>query len=308
MRVYPLHYINSAQFEDLATLICCQILGEATIPFAQGTDGGRDGRFTGKANCFPSEAGPWEGKIVIQAKHTSKENASCSDSEFATLLKNEVIPAIKRLKDNNKVEYYILFTNRKLTGKQDEKIEGLIYDKTEIPNIIIAVEKIQQYLRRYPNVVREAKLNDLLKPLQFDEEDLKAIVSAIHSNLPSHDILMRGQADLTYLDLTVKNQLNVLGQEFFDDVIKKSVTYFELIKAFLSDGINAKYKAQYEDTVAELNAKITLSRKDYVDFETMLEDLFDHVISNNPDLTGKKKLVRVFLHYMYCNCDIGKKA
>ena len=97
MRTYPLHYLNAEDFENLANVICNKILGEATIPFAKGTDGGRDGRFHGKANCFPSETAPWEGQTVIQAKHTNKENASCSDSDFNTILKNDVLPAINRL-------------------------------------------------------------------------------------------------------------------------------------------------------------------------------------------------------------------
>ena len=62
MRTYPLHYLNAEDFENLANVICNKILGEATIPFAKGTDGGRDGRFHGKANCFPSETAPWEGQ------------------------------------------------------------------------------------------------------------------------------------------------------------------------------------------------------------------------------------------------------
>ena len=68
MRKFPLHYLDDKEFENLATLICRKVLGEAVIPFAQGTDGGRDGRFHGKANCFPSESEPWNGKIVIEAK------------------------------------------------------------------------------------------------------------------------------------------------------------------------------------------------------------------------------------------------
>ena len=148
-------------------------MGEGVIPFAKGSDGGRDGRFTGKANSFPSEQQPWNGKIVIEAKHTSKENASCSDSEFKKRLINEVVPAINRNLKNNNIDYYILFTNRKLTGKQDEKIEDYIDKQTGVTNIIIGDERIQQFLRTYPDIVKAEGLNQLLRPLQFDEEDLK---------------------------------------------------------------------------------------------------------------------------------------
>lgn len=307
MRIYPLHYLDDDSFERLVTLICCKILGDGVIPFAKGTDGGRDGRFYGKANSFPSKVKPWDGKIVIQAKHTAKENASCSDSDFQKILKNEVLPAIERLKGEKKIDYYILFTNRKLSGKQDEKIENLITEKSGVENIVIGVEKIQQWLQLFPEVVRASKLNDLLRPLQFDESDLKEIIIALHDDIPTKDALMKDYKGLSYLTLDKKNEINKLSKDFFDDVIKKNFIYFETIQKFLGDSINSKFKDLYEDTIEDLNAKITLNRSDYGQFEELLEAFYDHVISNNPDVRGKKRIVRIFLHYMYCNCDIGKK-
>lgn len=307
MRIYPLHYINESEFENLSTLICRKILGEAVIPFAKGTDGGRDGRFHGKANCFPSESKPWEGKIVIQAKHTTKENASCSDSDFLKILKNEVLPAIERLKSENKIDYYILFINRKLTGKQDEKIENLIDKETGLENIILANEKIQQWLQSYADVVKEARLQELLRPLQFDESDLKTLIEEFHKVTPSEEMIQKSAADLSYMDMERKNELNKLSQEYFNDVLKRNYTHFESITSFLKDPINSSLKELYKDCADELNAKISLRRRDFAAFENLLEELYDYVISNNSELSEKKRLVRVFLHYMYCNCDIGKK-
>lgn len=307
MRKYPLQYLNDSEFENLATLICSKILGEAIIPFAKGTDGGRDGRFHGKANCFPSEAEPWNGQIVIQAKHTTKENASCSDNDFQKIVKKDVLPAIERLKGVKKVDFYMLFTNRKLTGKQDEKIEDLINEQTEIPNIVIADEKIQQWLQSYPDVVKDAKLQSLLTPLQFDEQDLKNLIIEFHKSIPDTGIRQRSEEDFTYISMERKNELNQLSQTYFDDVIKRNITYFDSIGNFLRDPINTSLKDIYEDTVDELNAKIVLNRIEYNDFENLLEDLYNYVISNNSELAGKKRLIRLFLHYMYCNCDIGEK-
>lgn len=307
MRKYPLHYLNDSVFENLATLICRKILGEAVIPFAKGPDGGRDGRFHGKANCFPSESEPWNGQIVIQAKHTTKENASCSDSDFQKILKKDVLPAIERLKEEKKVDFYILFTNRKLTGKQDQKIEDLINEKTNIPNIIIADEKIQQWLQSYSDVVKEANLQDLLRPLQFDEEDLKNLILEFYKSIHDTNIMEKNEEDYTYISMGQKNELNQLSQAYFDDVIKRNYIHFESISNFLKDPINSSLKEIYEDTIDELNAKIVLKRNNYNAFENLLEDLYDYVISNNSDLMRKKRMIRIFLHYMYCNCDIGKK-
>ena len=83
---FPLYYLNSEDFENLSALICDRILGTGTIVFSTGKDGGRDAKFTGKANNFPSDAAPWDGKFIIQAKHTTSPNASCTDSEFQTIM------------------------------------------------------------------------------------------------------------------------------------------------------------------------------------------------------------------------------
>jgi hypothetical protein len=305
MRKYPLHYLNDQEFENLSTQICTKILGAATIPFAEGKDSGKDGRFTGKANCFPSQASSWEGQIIIQAKHTTKENASCSDSDFQGILHKE-ISKIQQLKKNKELDYYLLFTNRKLTGGKDSNVQKLFNDNI-ITYEIIANEKIQQYLQEYPDIVRTAKLNDLLKPLEFDESDLKEIIIAIakaNENQSNMDSII----DFTKIDLEKKNELNNLSKSYFDDVMKKDFDHFSQIEIFLSSPINEKIKDLYEDTISELNAKITLRRDEFIEFENMLDEFYNFVISNDANiLIGKKRLVRTLLNYMYCRCDIGKK-
>jgi hypothetical protein len=306
MRNYPLHDLNDGEFEQLTILLCEEILGAGVIPFAKGPDGGRDGRFHGKANKLPSASKPWEGQVVIQAKHTMKLNATCSDGEFTTILKNEVLPAIENLKSAGKIRYYLLFTNRKLTGKQDAKIEDLIALKSGIENLVIANEKIQEWLRFYPHIVRAAKLNDLLRPLQFDESDLKAVVVAIANTLSEKYVSSNNSYGFTSLNLEYKNELNNLGEDHFRDVMKRNMIEFDGIERFLSDPINQAVKRRFQDAADEINAKISLHRSDYVAFEHLLQHLYELVVEKHPDIVGNKRLVRVLLHYMYCNCEIGR--
>lgn len=304
---YPLYNMNCDDFENLIVLICNHILGTSTIPFAKGKDGGKDGKFEGTANCIPSETKPWTGKIIIQAKHTIKIDASCSDSDFKSILCKEVIPSVKQLAANNEINYYLLFTNRKLTGMQDSKIGKLIEAETGIPALIIAEEKIQQFLQMYPDVVSSTKLNQLLLPFDFDESDLRDVIIALSENI-KQGIPVLDSDQFAYPGLEKKNELNQLGKAYFDGVLKVSIDNFAKIRAFLLDPINTDIAEQYEDAANELNAKITLYRDQFYEFEKILENCYDNVVGKNSEtLKTKKRLVRVLLHYMYSNCDIGKK-
>jgi len=176
MRNSPLHDLYWQEFEKLVILICERILGTGTIIFSEGPDGGRDGKFTGKAEKFPSKAKPWEGKFIIQAKHTKKPTAKCSDSDFKNELKKEVKKRLKNLVANNEVDYYLIFTNRKLSGITDARISDFIDINLNVENRVIGDERIQLWLEEYPEIVKTLKLNDLFLPLQFYEKDLKDII------------------------------------------------------------------------------------------------------------------------------------
>lgn len=303
---YPLNYQNEDDFENLVTLICKKILGEGVIPFTKGRDGGKDGRFTGTANCFPSENDPWKGNIIIQAKHTEKIQASCSDSDFNKIIGDE-IDKIKNLKSKGEIDYYLLFTNRKLTGGADSIIVKRIKDETGIENNLIAEEKIQQYLIQFPDVVKMAGLNKLLMPLEFDDSDIRDVVLAIKDALKAKDV--RPIIDFSKPELTKKNELNNLSEDYFSNVIQSEFADFSRIESFLSDPINEEVKEGYEDAISDLNAKITIHRDKYGGFEEIIDDVYDKVIGQSGDsLKGNKRLVRTLLHYMYCKCDIGKKA
>ncbi len=303
---YPLHYQNEDDFENLVTLICKKILGEGVIPFAKGRDGGKDGRFTGTANCFPSENDPWQGNIIIQVKHTEKIQASCSDSDFNKIIGDE-IDKIKILKSKSEIDYYLLFTNRKLTGGADSIIVKRIKDETGVENNLIAEEKIQQYLIQFPDVVKMAGLNKLLMPLEFDDSDIRDVVLAIKDALKAKDV--RTIIDFSKPELTKKNELNNLSEDYFSNVIQSEFADFSRIESFLSDPINEEVKEGYEDAISDLNAKITIHRDKYGGFEEIIDDVYDKVIGQSGDsLKGNKRLVRTLLHYMYCKCDIGKKA
>ena len=105
-RDFRLYELSDDDFEDLCVKISVDWLGEGVTPFAPGPDGGRDGKFTGKANKFPSESEPLEGMAVLQAKHSASPIASYSDTSFQRALKKEEYPRIKKLVSDEMCEHY----------------------------------------------------------------------------------------------------------------------------------------------------------------------------------------------------------
>ncbi len=306
MRRFPLYDLHWQEFEKLVILICERILGTGTINFSAGPDGGRDAKFAGKAENFPSKESPWEGRFIIQAKHTEKPDAKCSDYDFKKTLENEINKRLKTLVGNNELDYYLLFTNRKLSGITDAGIANFIDINLDVENRVIGDERIQLWLQEYPDICRTLNLNKLFLPLEFYEKDLKDIIlkfSEIKDRAAQR--IEKKQSEIKWIEKEEKNKLNNLSKDYFDFMKKNSLAYFQKIETFLKDPVNREYEESYENTISDLQGKILIKRNEYFAFEELLETLFDYIFENSPLLKDRRKLIRVFLHYMYFNCDIG---
>jgi len=302
---YPLNELSSGEFENVVSSICEEILGIAIIVFSDGKDGGRDSKFTGKANSFPSVASPWDGRIIIQAKHTVKIGASCSDSDFSTTLRKEV-SSIKSLKEDGKLDYYLLFTNRKLSGVQDPKIEDFITEELEVENVVIGEERIQKWLQDYPSVAKRNNLSKLLLPLEFYEDDLKVLITEFSKIDFNGEELQEIKRNNDRIPISEKNYLNKLSQNYFNNIFKKSMNDFTKIEIFIKDPKNKEIKNSYDNTIDDIQSKIIVKRDEFDTFEKIIEYLYDYVFHNNlEELKKDRRLIRTFLHYMYFHCDIG---
>ena len=305
-RNFHLNELSNDEFEDLIVHICLDILGQGTSKFAAGPDGGQDAKFTGTANNFPSQSDPAKGKFVIQAKHTVSPVASCSDSKFKTILKEE-IPKIKKLVENNELDNYILFTNRKLTGGKEPELTQYLKEQTGLQQIWLrGKEDIEAYLTSNPKLVINLNLNRLRQPLQIHPEELVKIISIFHEHLENLQPTSK-TFDLIYLNLERKNEINQLTKAYFEYIKENSEIYFEEIKIFLEAPRNKKEKLYYQNIVDELKGKLIIHRDKFDAFEESFAYLYDEILVNHPEIENRQ-LINIFLHYMYCNCDIGKKV
>lgn len=310
--------IDPDSFEELVNAICQEILGLGTISFTKGPDGGKDGRFTGSANNFPSSQAPWSGKMIIQAKHTTLAGAICSSGEFFTHASSVVNKEIKRLvklKQAEGLDYYLLFTNRKYTGKSDTDIIKKISAGISLPesNIsIIGIETINSLLNKYPEIAKRYDLRKHYIPFDFSDQDIKTLIIKFHDSISKQvhlkDKVEEVKRDYTKILTSEKNKKNALGEEYYiNNILGESLSYFARIDSFLSTPINSSIKDLYYDIVSDLREIILIKRDNFEAFEHIFRYISNFVCQGATELTGKKRFVTIFLHHMYMNCSIGLK-
>jgi hypothetical protein len=312
---YRLELLEDKKFEDLVNTICQKILGIGVFEFSEGKDGGRDGKFTGTAKYFPSETEDnWKGKFIIQAKFTSISQASCSDKEFESLISHE-IPKIKKLKDNNEVDNYLIFTNRKFTGVKGEGLLNKIKKETGLTNVeIFGKETINnRYLNLHRDIVKQFELDKHHIPFDFSDEEIKEIILAFKSQLPNiiEDIKTKVE-DIKYnfdkIEIEEKNKKNLLSKEYYEnEILLRSFSDFSKIQLFLEDEKNSDLRDYYFDIASELGGLITIKRDNFDLFEEVFHFIYQKIADGNKELKGGKRHLFTLLHYMYMNCEIGLK-
>lgn len=141
---YNFQGLNPREFEHLVQALTKKILGNGSITFGDGTDGGREATFEGKG-FFHSLLESWEGYWVIQAKFKQRDSVEDNYQWIKTNFESEMAKFAKfksEGKENLVPNNYLFFTNVVLTPVLEkgmlDKIDQLIKSNcTLIPNISI---------------------------------------------------------------------------------------------------------------------------------------------------------------------------
>ena len=307
---YRLENLSEVDFESLINTLCQKVLGTGTLDFSKGKDGGRDGRFNGKANSYPSESEPWNGKFIIQAKHTTDYQASCSDNSFfenKTSLINAEIKKVIVLKSNNEIDNYLLFTNRKETESR-EKAREHIKKQTNLLNVdIIGKDTIHSWLAQHKDIVKQFGLDKFTMPFEFYDKDIRDLILIFHDTLP--DFKNDTTLVLDRPNIENKNQINNLDRSYYENVILNDLNrYHKQILDFLENPINQEYVQYYEETAIELRRVIETNREKFDDFKKVFDFLTKYLMDKEPEKLKKyRNTIPAFFHFMYYQCDIGKE-
>ena len=217
MSRYRYEELSPSQFENLVVDICRSLIGKGVRGFATGPDGGRDARFDGTADDYPSCRDPWVGTTIIQAKHTERVDASYSDTDFigsGGVLDKE-LPRIKSLVDNGGLDHYMLFSNRRLGANTDDAILRRISSECGLAICdvhISGVEEIDDLLRKYPDIAQRHNLDLLAAPLRITRDDLSEVIEAISKKIGTTG-MVSGDEPVKRTSLERKNELNDVSDE-----------------------------------------------------------------------------------------------
>lgn len=310
---YAYEDLSEDQFEQLVVLLCKRLLGMGVQGFAKGVDGGRDAKFVGTAQLLPSKAAPWNGTVIVQAKHTNGYNRSFSEGDFFNpMSENTVIgkevPRIKKLREAKQLDHYMLFANRRLTGNTESDIRSHLAKKCVLPEasiILSGLESLESWLKDFPDVPCIANLDPVDSPLIVSPDELSEVVQAF----ARHMVGAAATLDVPPTPRTPyekKNDINKMSAEYAKDLRKRYLKETAQVKIFLAAPENDELLKMYDSVVEEFQLKIISKRKDYQSFDEVMEHLLGILFARDPLLRANKRLTRVMLFYMYWNCDIGE--
>lgn len=312
---YAYEDLSDDQFEELVVLLCRRLLGMGTQGFAKGVDGGRDAKFVGTAERIPSRTAPWNGTVIVQAKHTNGQNRSFSEPDFfnptsnSTILAQE-IPRIKKLREGRQLDHYMFFANRKLTGNAESDIRAHISKACGVPEgsiLLCGLEQIEGWLKEFPEVPGLANLNALDSPLIVSPDELSEVVQALARHMDG----LAAAVDVPPVLRTAyetKNQINNMSPEFAKTLLRLYLKETAQVKGFLAAPENEELLRLYESVVEEFQLKIIARRSNYHSFDVVIVYLLDLLFARDPLLRANKRLTRVMVFYMYWNCDIGESG
>ncbi|MCX6879733.1 MAG: hypothetical protein NTW21_38905 [Verrucomicrobia bacterium] len=312
MTRFPLYDLSDTEFEQLMVLICRELMGIGITSFASGPDGGKDAKFEGTATNFPSPTVPASGKFIVQAKHTASPVASCSDYEFEITLVDKEIPKIKRQFEEGRLTHYLIITNRRKTGGAEDRIPDRIKAATGVQHVWLrGLEDIERELLLHPHIAKAASLDKLRSPIMFVPEDLRDVILALHNHRQALPTAFDSEHDFRdYPGLPAKNAINGLTPSYDAYIREDSMPHFHAVEQFLKNPRNETLKEQYHAVADELKGQLIVHRERFDTFDDALETVYNLIHERCPEIQSapSRRLLKIIIHYMYVNCEIGQKA
>lgn len=179
--------------------------------------------------------------------------------------------------------------------------------KTDLPDSsigLVGIETIESYLKSFPDIASQVKLDPVDSPLIISPNDLSEVIEYIKANIDLSKEAV-DKAPTLRTPYEKKNEINKMTADYAKEQRKRFLKHTDQVRKFLSAPENIEIMNKYSAVAEEFNLKILSKRKDYQFFDEVMEYIFDLLVNRDELLRGNKRLTRIMLFYMYWNCDVG---
>ncbi len=186
-----------------------------------------------------------------------------------------------------------LFTFNKDTDIWDDKLLIREIDKLEIQQL----EQIQKFLQE--NLV-EYKFPESL----FDR-DIKQCIEILKRDFGSNATIDNSLKRRNDGFIEQKNTVNNMSWDFFKEKIRGHLAYNKAIFDFLQNEINKDVRIDYLEVAQAIQDYYQDNANNFTSFENVFEAIFQKINTYNDNISGIDTKLKILLHNMYFNCDIG---
>lgn len=170
-------------------------------------------------------------------------------------------------------------------------------------------EQLELWLKTFSDIPKLADLDPIDSPLIVSPDDLAEIVQAFARQKEGISAVI-DSPPTPRVPYETKNVLNNMSKEYAKELRKRYLKETATIEAFLAAPENLELLELYASVVEEFQLKIIAKRKDYQEFDSVMEYLMNLLFNRDPVLRQRahKRLTRAMLFYMYWHCDIGENG
>lgn len=213
-----------------------------------------------------------------------------------------------KLIDEQELDSYMLFANRKLSGGTQAEITSYLANETGLDLEKIGVlgrDDLNMFLGRYKYMVDMVNLTPLTKAPIIRPSDLADLIEEF-AKVFDRLAITNDFSPVIRTTYAQKNIINNMRDDAAEYYKKQYMMYMHQIDTFLKDPMNQSLQSKYQEAVEEFQIKFIIPKKrDLKYFDEIFDALVDLLVNRDSFLNRNIRLTRIMVFYMYWNCDIG---
>lgn len=216
----------------------------------------------------------------------------------------------KFLEENLDIKYkklviVIIGIKLKYSTKFDTKnrFELEVWDDEYIIKKINTISDIKK-LEKIQNFLKD-NLDEFKFPENLFDKDIEKCINILKRDFGSVNSIKNNITKRDENFIENKNIANNISKDFFRKQIRGHLRHNSQIIDFLSRDENFEMKKKYFDITEAMQRFYTINKKDFCSFEDVFYAIYNKVNTYKDNIPGVDIKLKILLHNMYFNCDIG---